>query len=58
MTKLVFREWCVEWLANRWTEECERFPTMRNDIPLELYLQRNLKPMLESRHFQDRWVLA
>ena len=29
-------------LTNRWNEQCEQFPIMRNEIPLELYLTRNL----------------
>lgn len=55
---LSFQEWCIEWLTNRWAEECERFPLMRDEIPLDLYMKRNLKPMMESNHFQNRWVLA
>lgn len=29
-------------LTNRWHEQCERFPTMRNEITLERYVQVNL----------------
>lgn len=29
-------------LTARWNEQCERWPLMRRDIPLALYLQRNV----------------
>ena len=36
------RETAVRRLTNRYNEQCERFPTMQNDISLELWLSRNL----------------
>lgn len=35
-------------LTNRWHEQCRLFPTMRNEIPLALYVRRNLPAVLKS----------
>jgi hypothetical protein len=33
----------VAYCERRWREQCDRFPTMRDDIPLALYVSRNLR---------------
>lgn len=35
-------------LTNRWNEQVEKYPLMRDDIPLALYLRRNLPHVLNS----------
>ena len=35
------REAAIRRLTARWNEQCERFPTLRNDFPLERYLSAN-----------------
>lgn len=35
-------------LTNRWHEQCRLYPTMRDDIPLALYVRRNLAAVMNS----------
>lgn len=35
------RREATDYMTARWHEQCERFPTMRRDIPLALYLRAN-----------------
>lgn len=35
-------------LINRWHEQCRNFPRMRDEIPLALYVRRNLTAVLRS----------
>ncbi len=37
------RKEAIRYCERRWHEQCERFPTMRRDIPLALYISRNVK---------------
>lgn len=37
---------CVAYLTARWTEQCDRWPMMRDSIPLGLYVRRNLPATL------------
>lgn len=38
----------VRRLTNRWHEQCERWPTLRERIPLALYIQRNIQAVLSG----------
>lgn len=38
-------------LAARYNEQCERWPLMRHDIPLNLYLQRNVANVMRGGLF-------
>jgi hypothetical protein len=38
----------ISWLTIRWHEQCERYPLMREDIPLALYIQRNVGAVLAN----------
>lgn len=38
----------TERLVNRWNEQTERFPLMRNEITLALYIARNIKIAREN----------
>jgi hypothetical protein len=33
-------------------DQCERFPGMRDEIPLALYLERNMKYLVHARYRQ------
>lgn len=35
-------------LTNRWREQCDNFPMFREQIPLELYVRRNLPHVMSG----------
>lgn len=41
------RQTAVRRLTNRWHEQCEKYPLMRECISLALYVRRNLPAMLK-----------
>lgn len=45
---MISREEAKRRLTNRWNEQVERWPLMRKDIPLELYVRQNLPHVLKS----------
>lgn len=40
-------------LTNRWNEQVEKFPRMRDDVPLALYIERNFKGVRDNELFAD-----
>lgn len=40
-------------IIRRWNEQCERFPAMRKEIPLELYMRRNLALVIAGGLFAE-----
>jgi len=44
----------VQYLTRRWEEQVERYPLMHKEIPLQLYLQRNVRYLLTWRNRQMR----
>jgi hypothetical protein len=42
------RQTAIRRLTNRWIEQCEFYPTMRDAIPLKVYLRANLPFVLGS----------
>jgi hypothetical protein len=41
------RKEALAYCERRWYEQCERFPSMRQDIPLVLYLTRNVRATMQ-----------
>lgn len=42
-----------EYLTRRYNDQCNRWPTMRNEITLEVYLAANMKYLVHSRYYLD-----
>lgn len=42
------RQTAIRRLVNRWYEQCEMFPRMRDEIPLSVYVRTNLPHVLRS----------
>lgn len=40
-------------LTNRWLEQVERYPLMREEIPLALYIQRNIHTVMQNGALAD-----
>jgi hypothetical protein len=47
------RATAVRRLTNRWHEQAELYPTMRKDIPLELYIRRNVRHVMKNDSLAD-----
>ncbi len=45
---MLTRQEAIKRLTNRWNEQAEKYPLMRREIPLELYIRRNLQIVLTS----------
>lgn len=39
----------IRFLTARWHEQCEQFPHMRENIPLALYISRNLDAAMRNK---------
>lgn len=42
------RQTATRRLANRWREQVDLFPDMRTDIPLALYIRRNIATVMRN----------
>jgi hypothetical protein len=40
-------------LTNRWEEQVELYPAMRHEIPLDLYIRRNLAVVMKCGQLAD-----
>lgn len=40
-------------LRKRWKEQAETFPTFAHDIPLDLYLKRNVAAVMENGYLES-----
>lgn len=47
------RQTAVRRLTNRWLEQVEAFPAMRHEIPLALYVRRNLQAVMKGGLLRD-----
>jgi hypothetical protein len=47
------KQTAVRRLTNRWREQCELYPTMREEIPLALYVRRNLPGVMRDGLLAD-----
>jgi hypothetical protein len=49
------KEYIKQKLISRYYEQCERFPIMRRDIPLSLYIARNLRQAIRNTKERAKW---
>jgi hypothetical protein len=40
---IISRAEAIKRLTNRWQDQVDKFPRMREDVPLELYIRRNIR---------------
>lgn len=49
----ITRKEAIKRLTNRWHEQCELFPTMRERIPLALYIRANVATVMRNGYGAD-----
>ena len=42
------KETATRRLTNRWNDQTLQFPVMRKDVPLDLYIRRNLRTVMRD----------
>lgn len=50
---MISRKEAVARLTARWKEQCEKFPLMRREIPLKLYIRVNLSKVQRGDMLKD-----
>ncbi len=47
------RQTAIRRLTNRWHEQAEKFPTMRQDTPLDMYVAMNYRTVMADDMLKD-----
>jgi hypothetical protein len=53
-----YKQRAIEYLTARWTEQCDKYLTMRNEIPLAKYISVNLPYVIRNMKRKDALTLT